>query len=273
MRLVYLSRPVVALIFVFFALSSQCAWALSVTFQWDAPSGVFPAVTGYKMHYGDAPGHYTHTVDMGLPPDNTFTISGLTPGTPYYFAATDYNGIAESGPSTEVFLPSLTVSVGGTGNGSVNSSPSGIACASGSTKDCAMNYSVGTQVTLMSSPSWGSSFAGWSGACSGAGSCTVSVDSVKNVTANFTASNLVKLVGTPSTYYSSIQAACDAAGAGSVIQASNFSFLEDLLIDKLGTITLNGGMDDNFQNTTGYSTVKSLEIKQGTVVIKNIIIQ
>ena len=60
---------------------------------------------------------------------------------------------------------SLTINVvsavtsGGSGSGSVNSSPAGINCGS----DCSQAYSFGTIVSLTAVPSSGSSFAGWSG--------------------------------------------------------------------------------------------------------------
>ena len=78
----------------------------------------------------------------------------------------------------------LTVTKAGTGSGTVISSPGGINCGS----DCSEAYDQGTSVTLWPVPdiSTGSAFTGWSGACSGAGDCTVSMTSDKTVTATFT---------------------------------------------------------------------------------------
>ncbi|MCW8965751.1 MAG: hypothetical protein OQK82_03560, partial [Candidatus Pacearchaeota archaeon] len=67
------------------------------------------------------------------------------------------------------------------GSGTVTSSPSGINCGS----YCAQSYSSATSVTLTANPSTGYTFSSWSGACSGSGTCTVSMTSSKNVTANF----------------------------------------------------------------------------------------
>jgi uncharacterized protein (DUF2141 family) len=75
----------------------------------------------------------------------------------------------------------LTVAKSGTGSGTVTSSPSGIDCGS----DCSEPYNQGTAVTLSATASAGSTFAGWSGACSGTGTCSVTMDSNKTVTATF----------------------------------------------------------------------------------------
>lgn len=75
----------------------------------------------------------------------------------------------------------LTVIKSGAGSGTVTSSPAGISCGA----DCSENYSSGTMVTLTASPAVGSSFAGWSGACTGTGSCVVTMNSAQSVTASF----------------------------------------------------------------------------------------
>lgn len=75
----------------------------------------------------------------------------------------------------------LTVGKFGTGTGTVTSSPSGINCGS----DCSQSYSSGTVVALTASASSGSTFAGWSGACSGTGACQITMNAVKSVIASF----------------------------------------------------------------------------------------
>ncbi len=75
----------------------------------------------------------------------------------------------------------LTVSKAGSGSGSVASQPAGIDCGA----TCSHSFDGGTQVTLTPTPASGSTFAGWSGACSGSGACQVALNSDQAVTANF----------------------------------------------------------------------------------------
>jgi YVTN family beta-propeller protein len=79
-------------------------------------------------------------------------------------------------------LPILSVSITGSGSGSLESAPSGIACPGA----CSQAYLPGTQVTLTPIAMSGSRFAGWEGAsCSGIGPCQVMVSSGITVTARF----------------------------------------------------------------------------------------
>lgn len=93
----------------------------------------------------------------------------------------------ENSKSYTIGVPSNTLQVykSGTGAGTVNSNPAGISCGTGS--GCNEAYPSGTSVTLTASHSSGSTFAGWSGACSGTGSCTVNMTSNMSVTATFNA--------------------------------------------------------------------------------------
>ncbi len=78
--------------------------------------------------------------------------------------------------------PVLSIGEAGTGAGTVSSSPSGISCQ----PTCSATFSTGQQVTLVASPTNGSVFSGWSGACTGSGSCVVTMNSPQTVIANFT---------------------------------------------------------------------------------------
>src|SRR5262249_12584367 len=76
-------------------------------------------------------------------------------------------------------LGPLTVRVIGAGR--VTSTPAGIQCPS----TCIAKYPRGKQVTLTATPLENQVFTGWSGACSGTGPCTVTMNSGKTVTATF----------------------------------------------------------------------------------------
>jgi phospholipase C len=116
----------------------------------------------------------------------------------------------------------LTVSVAGTG--SVSSNPAGISCG----QTCTANFNSGTVVQLTAVPDANSTFAGWGGACSGTGTCQVTLQAAQSVTASFTSPGLhltVLLSGTGTGTVTSSPAGincgttCDATfTSGTVVQ-------------------------------------------------------
>ncbi len=107
----------------------------------------------------NAPAHAAGTVDVRV------TTLGGTSGN---FAEDNYT---YEGPAA------LMIGKAGSGSGSVT-------CDGGA---CASTYAFGSKVTLAAAASSGSTFAGWSGACSGTGACVVTMDAAKEVTATFNA--------------------------------------------------------------------------------------
>ncbi len=76
----------------------------------------------------------------------------------------------------------ITVGKAGTGGGNVDSADKRIACGS----KCSAPYTAGSVVTLTARANSGSSFAGWSGACTGTAlTCSVAVNGANNTTASF----------------------------------------------------------------------------------------
>jgi hypothetical protein len=76
----------------------------------------------------------------------------------------------------------LNTTVTGTGIGTVTSSPAGIHCGT----LCSADFNAGRKVTLTAKADSKSYFTGWSGGgCTGAGSCTVTMNSAVSVAANF----------------------------------------------------------------------------------------
>ena len=77
----------------------------------------------------------------------------------------------------------LQITRGGTGTGTVTSTPAGINCGS----TCQFAFLQGTSVVLHAAADVGSTFAGWSdGGCLSLGDCTVTMDMAKSVNATFT---------------------------------------------------------------------------------------
>jgi Divergent InlB B-repeat domain/PASTA domain len=83
--------------------------------------------------------------------------------------------------ATFVLMRSLTVSRSGNGSGSVTSSPSGINCGA----TCSAQFDDGTSVTLTPAAASGSHFTGWSGDCTGTGTCTLTMNVNHSVAARF----------------------------------------------------------------------------------------
>jgi Ca2+-binding RTX toxin-like protein len=75
----------------------------------------------------------------------------------------------------------FTLTVEKTGNGRILSTPAGIDCGA----TCGADFETGTAVTLVADPDPGWSFPGWTGACSGTGPCTVTMDAARSLGADF----------------------------------------------------------------------------------------
>ena len=104
--------------------------------------------------------------------------SSRTTADPTASVLRDYS--VSTGPPTAP----LAVTLAGTGAGVVTSDKGNILCGSA----CTDSFGLGTQVTLAAVPTSTSTFAGWTGACSGTtAQCTVTVNDAAAVTATFNA--------------------------------------------------------------------------------------
>ncbi len=88
----------------------------------------------------------------------------------------DNGGGGGNGGNTQ-FTLNVTID----GSGSVTSSPAGIDCGT----DCSEDFASGTSVTLTAVADSNFDFTGWSGACTGVSTCTVSMNSNQSVAATF----------------------------------------------------------------------------------------
>lgn len=85
----------------------------------------------------------------------------------------------------------LTITIAGTGAGTVVSTPTGISCK----PTCQASFAAGTSVVVTASASKGSYFQGWTGACKGsAGKCTVTMNSNLSATATFNINKTVSVL-------------------------------------------------------------------------------
>jgi hypothetical protein len=73
------------------------------------------------------------------------------------------------------------------GSGSI--SGAGLHCSSTGSTGCSVAQAASATVTVTATPSFGSTFTGWSGACTGTGSCTLTMTTPRTVTATFAANS------------------------------------------------------------------------------------
>src|SRR5208337_4679198 len=82
---------------------------------------------------------------------------------------------------TATFTPVYLLAVSKAGSGTVTSTDGNINCGSA----CSYTYLSGTSVTLTATPASGWAFTGWSGACTGTGTCMVNMTQDQSVSATF----------------------------------------------------------------------------------------
>ncbi|MDS4028665.1 MAG: hypothetical protein RKO66_01125 [Candidatus Contendobacter sp.] len=109
-------------------------------------------------------------------------LAEFTPGQGHRWVEYYYLGGKRVAQRVSSDSPLLTVLKAGAGTGAVTSAPAGIDCGI----DCDESYPIGTVVTLTATADAGSTFAGWSGACTGTVvTCAVAMDAAQTVTATF----------------------------------------------------------------------------------------
>lgn len=126
--------------------------------------------------------------------DGTFVSLTASPAPGYYFGGWSGDCIgsetctltmdaAKKVTANFIAIPpgNVVLSVTKTGLGSITSLPVGINCSG----TCNASFSIGSSVTLTAAPVTGYYFAGWSGACSGSGTCTLTLSSNQTANASF----------------------------------------------------------------------------------------
>jgi len=121
----------------------------------------------------------------GVSTSSTSTLTVSTTGTGSGTVTSSPAGTVNAAtPVTATFAAqsvTLVVAKSGTGSGTIASAPAGVSCGA----TCAASFTSGSQVTLTAGPAAGSVFTGWSGGCTGTGTCTVTMNAATSVTATF----------------------------------------------------------------------------------------
>ena len=124
------------------------------------------------------------SIGLAAAPDPGYVFAGWT-GDCAGQGATCALTMSGDRAASAIFNPlttTLAVSTSGTGTGTVTSVPGGIACPSA----CSAPFASGTIVALTATPNAATStFAGWSGGCSGSGPCLVTMPVAQTITASF----------------------------------------------------------------------------------------
>jgi hypothetical protein len=88
------------------------------------------------------------------------------------------------------------------------------------------------------------------------------------------AANQIRILDTPPVYYSTIQLATDATVNDDIIQTRGTTFVESIVFDQSGQITLRGGYNCDYTGNPGYTSIDgALTFDGGAVTLDRIIIK
>ena len=134
--------------------------------------GLYTTGNGYTIQAINSPGHLRYTVS---PTQTTvdYIASGTTDG-----SKTTVNGASRYSYTIAPYASGtthvLTTAVSPSSSGTISPAAGG------------HTYNAGDVVSVTATPNTGYTFSSWSGACTGSGTCSVTMDADKTVTANFT---------------------------------------------------------------------------------------
>ena len=126
---------------------------------------------------------YGSSATLTITPDKGYEIESITDNGQSVARVSPYviSNVAAGHTVVISFSTNRFLTLGINGPGKVTSSPSGIDCGA----TCSAEYKSGTRVTLTPIPDDNSVFTGWTGACTGTGTCSVAMSADKTVGAAF----------------------------------------------------------------------------------------
>ena len=162
-------------------LNATAASQSQINLTWN-PSSDNVIIIGYNV--------YRNGTHVGTATTTAYNDTGLAANTAYsytvaaYDAAGNTSAQSSQASATTTSTPpatfTLTVAKSGTGSGTI--SGGAINCGTTCTQTA---ITTGTQITLTANPATGSTFTGWSGACTGTTNCTLTIGANTSTTATF----------------------------------------------------------------------------------------
>jgi trimeric autotransporter adhesin len=165
--------------------------------------------------------------------------------------------------ATPAFAASQTLKVKVTGPGSISANEGTISgCTESGGASCQGEYTESAKVTLTAVPTERSTFAGWSGACSGTGACEVTMSAAEEVEAKFTAiPQEILTVANPGTGLGAGTITGGTGGEFTPIECGNGAETCTAEYDKGAAVTLTANPDErsSFASWSGCESVSGTE--------------
>ena len=260
--------------------------SLTVPISVSGSGGV--AIAGYFVSESSATPALTATGwSLTAPTSYTFASGGVH--TLYAFVK-DATGLISAPRSGATVTISWILTVqnsrlgGGIGTDVITSNPAGILCYSGSEAGCSAQFNNAVQVVLTPNASSYSTFAGWSGTgaagCTGTGTCQVTMDAAKSITASFSANPAtVRIEGSSSFYYALGSTFDLIAAPGQRVLARNSVFVENVILGSPvpEDIKFKGGFTDSAFSTSTSTSVTvidgTLKIRKGSLRVERLVVR